>query len=72
MKTEMNYTEAFEELQEIIAEIETGEISVDELSKKVKRAGELIKVCKQKLTATEGDVKKILKDLELDSLEEEE
>ena len=71
MKSEINYTEAFEELQEIIAEIENGEISVDELSKKVKRAGELIKICKNKLTATESDVKKILKDLELDNLEEE-
>lgn len=71
MKAEISYTEAFDELQEIISEIETGEISVDELSKKVKRAGELIKICKQKLSSTEGDIKKILKDLELDNLEEE-
>lgn len=72
MKTEINYVKAFEELQEIISEIETGEISVDELSTKVNRAGELIKICKNKLTSTEGDVKKILNDLEIDSLDEEE
>jgi len=58
------YTEAFEELQEIVAEIENGEISVDELSEKVKRAAVLIKICKDKLTSTEGDVNKILKELE--------
>lgn len=59
-----NYSDAFEELQRIVAEIEHGEISVDELSQKVKRATELIKICKTKLTTTEEDVNKILKDLE--------
>ena len=58
------YSEAFEELQRIVAEIESGEISVDELSEKVKRATELIRTCKLKLTTTEEDVNKILKDLE--------
>ena len=59
-----NYTEAFEELQEIVSEIEGGDISIDELSGKVKRAALLIKICKDKLTATEGDVNQILKELE--------
>jgi exodeoxyribonuclease VII small subunit len=60
----INYTEAFGELQEIVSEIEQGEISVDELSAKVKRAAELIKICKTKLTNTEEDVNKILKELD--------
>jgi exodeoxyribonuclease VII small subunit len=64
MSKNMNYTEAFEELQEIVLEIEQGEISVDELSAKVKRAAELIKICKTKLTTTEEDVNKILKELD--------
>ena len=59
-----NYTEAFEELQSIVAEIEGGEISVDELSEKVKRAAILIQVCRSKLTATEGNVNKILQQLD--------
>ena len=59
-----NYTEAYEELQEIVSEIEGGDISVDDLSNKVKRAAFLIKICKDKLTATEGDVNQILKELE--------
>jgi exodeoxyribonuclease VII small subunit len=60
MSEKMNYTEAFEELQQIVSDIEDGEISVDELSKKVKRASELIRICKEKLSETEDDVKKIL------------
>ncbi|MCO4814248.1 MAG: exodeoxyribonuclease VII small subunit [Flavobacteriales bacterium] len=64
MSKEIKYTEAFDELQQIVVDIEDGEISVDELSIKVKRASELIKVCKQKLTSTEEDVNQILKELE--------
>ena len=64
MKEQVSYTEAFEELQTIVSEIEEGEISVDELSEKVKRASALIKICKNKLSSTEEDVSKILKELE--------
>ena len=64
MENQMNYTDAFDELQEIVEQMENGEITVDELSLKVKRAAELIKICKQKLTTTEEDVNQILKELE--------
>lgn len=64
MSTELNYTTAFQELQRIVAELEKGEISVDELSAKVARATQLISICKTKLTKTEADVENILKDLE--------
>ena len=64
MSEKINYTQAFEELQTIVSEIEQGEISVDELSEKVKRAAMLIKICKNKLTTTEEDVTKILKELD--------
>lgn len=59
-----SYTEAFSELQQIVREIENGQISVDELSEKVRRAAELITLCRQKLTSTEEDVNKILKEME--------
>lgn len=59
----MTYEQAYEELQEIISDIETGEITVDSLSLKVKRAAELIAFCKEKLTSTEQDVQQILEDL---------
>lgn len=63
MNEKLTYTEAFEELQTIVAEIEEGKISVDVLSEKVKRASELIRICKSKLRTTEEDVNKILKEL---------
>ena len=66
MNEKINYSKAFEELQAIVMEIELGEISVDELSEKVKRAAQLIKICKTKLITTEEDVNKILKELEAD------
>lgn len=63
-KKTINYEEAYEELKTIVEGLEDGEISVDELSLKVKRATELIRLCKKKLTATEDDVKTILEELE--------
>jgi len=64
MSKELKYDEAFTELQQIVADLEDGEISVDDLSLKIKRASELIQLCKKKLTTTEEDVTKILKELE--------
>lgn len=64
MNEVISYTDAFNELQEIVSRIEEGEISVDELSEKVKRAAFLISICKTKLTTTEEDVNRILKELE--------
>ncbi|MGY8927619.1 MAG: exodeoxyribonuclease VII small subunit [Flavobacteriales bacterium] len=64
MSDKIKYTDAFDELQQIVLDIEDGEISVDELSVKVKRASELIKICKEKLSSTEEDVNLILKELE--------
>lgn len=60
----MDYTSAFTELQAIVSEIEDGQITVDQLSEKVKRATQLIKICKTKLSTTEEDVNKILKELD--------
>lgn len=64
MEKKINYTEAYAELQKIVSEIEQGNITVDQLTEKVKRATELIKICKSKLSTTEEDVKKILAELE--------
>ena len=63
-KEKISYSEAFEELQQIVADIENGDISVDVLSEKVKRATVLVRICREKLTRTEEDVTAILKDLE--------
>ncbi len=64
MNDNLTYESAFKELQQIVSDLEEGEVNVDELSEKVKRATMLIAICKSKLTETEEDVNKILKDLE--------
>lgn len=63
MSKNINYAEAIVELEKIVSEIENASIGVDELSDKVKRAAELVKFCRSKLTATEKEVNSILKNL---------
>ena len=60
----MTYTEAYDELQQIVAEMEDGDITVDVLSAKVKRAAELLAICQKQLQQTELDVQQILADLD--------
>jgi exodeoxyribonuclease VII small subunit len=64
MKEKLSYEEAHQELEEIVNQIEDGEIGIDELSVKIKRASYLLKFCKSKLISTQQDVEEILKDLE--------
>lgn len=63
MKEELTYTEAFEQLQEIVKQMENADISVDDLSEKIKKASKLIKICKDKLTKTEQEVNKTIAEL---------
>lgn len=63
MEQKMNYSEAFEELRQIITEMENSEIGVDLLEARVKRASELLKICRDKLYATEQNVLEALEDL---------
>ena len=59
-ESKLTYTEAFEELQEIVKKMENADISVDELTKNIERASELINICKEKLSKTEAEVNKII------------
>lgn len=63
--SDLTYESAYKELQQIVKEIESGNIGVDELSEKVRRAGELIGFCKEKLFRTEQEVNDVLKKLEM-------
>ncbi|MGM1056270.1 MAG: exodeoxyribonuclease VII small subunit [Bacteroidota bacterium] len=63
MTEEINYTDAHKELQEIVSEMENAEISIDELDTKIKRASELLKICKDKLFKTEKNVQYILEEI---------
>jgi len=71
-KNKLTYTVAITELEAIVQDIESGEIDVDVLTAKVKRASELIKFCKDSLRNTQKEVKKTLVDIEPESKPEEE
>ena len=63
MGKKITYTEAFTELQEIVTEIENEEIGIDLLESKIKRASELLRICRDKLYKTEKSVTDIFKEI---------
>lgn len=62
---EITYTEAKTEIEKIVSLIESEELDVDQLSKHVKRASELVAFCKKKLTETDEELQKILEELNI-------
>ena len=61
---EQNYHDAITEIEDIINRLESGEADIDKITDEIKRAGELIKFCKQKLYNTENELNNILTDSE--------
>ena len=60
MSEEIKYEAAIAELQTIVSKMENDELDIDQMSEQLKRAQELIKLCKDKLTKTDEEIKKIL------------
>ena len=63
-KKKISYKEAVNEMEEILEQMESEELDVDELSDKVKRVSYLIKICKDRLHQTEEEVENILNQME--------
>lgn len=61
---ELTYTEAVSELEEILGLMQSEDCSIDNLSEYTARSKDLIKVCKEKLTKTDEQLKKILEEIE--------
>jgi exodeoxyribonuclease VII small subunit len=57
------YTEAYTELQKIVEDIENAEINIDDLEAQIKKASELLKICKDKLYKTEENVLKSIEEI---------
>jgi exodeoxyribonuclease VII small subunit len=57
----MTYEEAIRQLDDIVRQIETGEMGIDQLTAQLKRAQELITFCRDVLYKTDEEVQKILK-----------
>ena len=68
---EINYRKAIERLDEIIGQIESDDVDVDELSLRVKEAVNLVKLCKAKIDKAEMEVKQVVEDLSKEPKENE-
>jgi exodeoxyribonuclease VII small subunit len=62
-KKEFSFSEAVIEIEEILKQIESGDLDVDKLSVEVKRASELIRQCQKKLRTTEEEINSIFREL---------
>ena len=64
MTEPLPYSEAMAELEGILSEIEREDVDVDMLSVRVKRAAELIRICRERIQTTKLEVDEIVTDLE--------
>lgn len=62
----IGYAEALAELEAILAEIEDDAVDVDVLATRVKRAAELLRVCRDRITAAQVEVSQVVAELEPD------
>ncbi len=60
MATETKYEDAIRQLEDIVERLESNELDIDEMSKQLKKAQQLIKLCKDRLTKTDAEIQKIL------------
>lgn len=60
MDEPIKYEEAVAQLEQIVRKMENDELDIDTLTAELKKAQELIKLCKAKLTSTDEEIKKLL------------
>ncbi len=60
MERNMKYEKAMQELEQIVSQMEDGVLDMDSMLQKLKRAQELVKMCRDKLTKTEAEINAML------------
>ncbi len=65
----LSYEEAFQELKNVVEELERGEIGVDQLVEKVKRATWLCQFLQDRLRRTEEEIQVIFREIEEGKME---
>jgi exodeoxyribonuclease VII small subunit len=61
---EPGYADAMAELETILEELEGDDLDVDVLAERVRRASELITVCRGRISRAQADVERIVADLD--------
>ena len=60
MEENVKYEQAVSELETIVRKMENDQLDIDTLAEQLKRAKSLIQLCKDKLTKTDDEIRKIL------------
>lgn len=66
---ETTYRDAIAELETILRALETDTVDVDELTARVQRSAQLIRLCKQKLRTAEEAIDRVFENLDQDEEE---
>ncbi len=65
MAKKLSYTEALNELEKILSDLEKNdEFDMDKIAAKIKEAAKLISVCKNQLKVIDKDLNQIMEDIE--------
>lgn len=56
----LSYEEAISKLEAIVDKMEDGEMDLDSMASELKKAQDLIKFCKAKLTKTDAEIEKLM------------
>ena len=60
MAKETKYEMAISQLEEIVERLENNQLGIDEMTAQLKKAQQLINLCKDRLTNTDEEIQKIL------------
>ena len=60
VRKDLKYEEAMATLEQVVARMENNELDLDTMSEELKKAQQLIKLCKGKLTKTDQEIRKLL------------
>lgn len=66
---ELGYGEALDELEAILAELEVDDTDVDVLAERVRRAAELVRVCRGRIEAARFEVEQVVAELDAGPVE---
>ena len=55
----IKYEDAIRQLEDIVEKLENNELDIDEMPEALKRAQQLLKLCRDRLTKTDAEIQKI-------------
>jgi exodeoxyribonuclease VII small subunit len=64
---EIGYAEALAELEGILDELDGDEVDVDVLGSRVRRAAELLRLCRDRIASARFDVEQVVAELEAET-----